>query len=139
METVNHECHVDIEVAKLLKEAGFDWEVERFYWYDKQERKYFLSLLRYNEQPKSNEYLAPTLEVAQRWLREVKNISVNITSTCYSEYEYIIRKINQSSHKDNVIYALTACRFYTYEAAQEAGIKTALEIILDKRRINYDI
>ena len=70
--------------------------------------------------------------LAQRWLREVKNISVDISSTRYSEWEYIIRKINQLSHNDNTILALTACRFYTHEEAQEAGIKKALEIILEK-------
>jgi hypothetical protein len=26
MERINNECHVSLEVAKLLKEAGFAWE-----------------------------------------------------------------------------------------------------------------
>ena len=130
---VNHECYVDLEVAKLLKEAGFDWEC--CYCYDA-ETKDFLDdnegEFNFNEGDDNNFYSASTLDVAQRWLREAKNISVDISSTRYSEWEYIIRKINQVNHNDNTIFALTACRFYTYEEALEAGINKALEIILDK-------
>ena len=84
METIYYEVYVSLEIAKLLKEAGFDWEVEKFWWYDKQDRKYILSILR----PKSNGYSAPTLEVAQRWLREVKtndsrcNCRIIFTDAC---------------------------------------------------------
>ena len=117
MEIINHEYCVSPEVAELLRKAGFDWEDysvahnidEQFHW----------------EIP---------LHIAQRWLREVKDISVDISSTCYSEYEYIIRKVNQSHYRDNTILALTACGFYTYEEAQEAGIKKALEMILEERK-----
>ena len=31
MTIINHECYVSLEVAKLLKAAGFDWEVSRWY------------------------------------------------------------------------------------------------------------
>ena len=34
METENHEYYVSLEVAKLLKEAGFDWEIMPFYTND---------------------------------------------------------------------------------------------------------
>jgi hypothetical protein len=110
---------VSLEVAKLLEEAGFNWGCREYYPTNFLTNRY-------------KEYAKPTLDVAQRWLREVKNISVDISSTCYSGWEYIIRKINQLNHKDNTILALTACRFYTYEEALEAGIKKALEIILEK-------
>ena len=31
METANHEYYVSLEVAKLLKEAGFNWKVRYMY------------------------------------------------------------------------------------------------------------
>ena len=50
---MNHECYVSLEVAKLLKEAGFDWECTH---------KYERSIIacRYED------YEKPTLSVAQR-------------------------------------------------------------------------
>ena len=132
METANHEYYVSPEVANLLEKAGFDWRCRKCY------NKGVLFDMEPDEiraqvpQHSSYDVLAPTLEVAQRWLREVKNLSVDISSTRYSEWEYIIRKINQANHNDNTIFALTACRFYTYEEAKEAGIKKALEIILEE-------
>ena len=31
METSNHECYISLDVAKLLKEAGFDWKCRCYY------------------------------------------------------------------------------------------------------------
>ena len=137
MKTINHECYVSLEVAKLLKKAGFNWECKMIH-FCYVEDDYMWNLEDNDKKARSIlelDYclLAPTLDVAQRWLREVKNISIAISSTNYSEYKYIIRKVNQSHYSDNTILALTACGFYTYEEAQEAGIKKALEIILEKR------
>lgn len=137
METINHEYYVSLEVAKLLKECGFKWLINTTYRdgvlvYQKNSLCDNFNGKRYENSTVYEFFSAPTLEVAQRWLREIKNISVDISSTCYSEWKYIIRKINQLNHKDNTILALTACGFYTYEEAQEAGIKKALEIILEK-------
>lgn len=115
MNNEKHETYCNYNLTNLLTKSGFDWQDyfvahsidEHFHW----------------EIP---------LHIAQRWLREVKNISVDISSTRYSEWEYIIRKINQLNNKDSTILALTACKFYTYEEALEAGIKKALELILEK-------
>ena len=132
MEIINHESYVSLEVAKLLKEAGFDWEV---------------NICRYNSSPdkvSSNGTLtsnfngyafqhiaisAPTLEVTQRWLREVKGYILEITAVrknpddvykTYIEYWYNIFEEGKCGHYD------------TYEEAQEAGIKKSLEMILEK-------
>ena len=135
MKTINHECYVSLEVAKLLKEVGFNWEVKTYYHYLSPYDEYNLEFdsisTNYNHLNNAD-FSAPTLDAAQRWLRDVKNIAVHISSTRYSEWEYIIRKINQLNYKDNTILALTACRFYTYEEALEAGIKKILEMILEK-------
>lgn len=31
MNTINHEYYISLEVAKLLKDAGFDWECRCYY------------------------------------------------------------------------------------------------------------
>ena len=123
METINHEVYVSLEIAKLLKEAGFDWEVEKFWWYDKQDKKYFLSILR----PKSNGYFAPTLDVAQRWLREAYHLHITIFSSSQKSWMFRITRPHQML--EDGVYGED---FYTYEEAQEAGIRKALEIILEK-------
>jgi len=137
METLNHEYYVSIEIAKLLEKAGFDWKCHGIYVLDSEnDPEYVFSTANFTNTSKEIEgYIrlrAPTLDVAQRWLREVKNISVDISSTKSSNWEYVIRKINQLNYKDNTILVLTACKFYTYEEAKKAGIKNALEMILEK-------
>ena len=133
MKTINHECYVDLEVAKLLKEAGFDWECEYAYMPSTEMGnvpfKHLHNRTNYNGL-QYEVYSAPTLDVAQRWLREVKNLILLIDITpsyCDGKpmsYKFVIH-ISCGNHiwgewKD------------TYEEAQEAGIKKALEIILEK-------
>lgn len=125
----NHEYYVSFEVAKLLKEAGFYWNCRGVYIGPKFLDVHITQVLNCTDYEVLK---APTLEIAQRWLREAKNLSVDTSSTRNSEWEYIIRKINQLNHNDNAILALTACRFYTCEEAQEAGIEKALEIALER-------
>lgn len=106
MTIINHECYISLEVAKLLKKAGFDWEREtcyigksgRPYKYHKffnwnMPRKYFEKYGSDNlfhafiSQKKTNSFIsAPTLEVAQRWLREEYNLFAIV------EYDYHERR-----------------------------------------------
>ena len=111
MEIINHECYVSLEVAKLLKEAGFDWECREYY------PSSFMAC-RYEE------YAKPTLEVAQRWLREVMKMEVFV-EPFVGFYKYAVEEL-----KENGVYS--DGRGESYEEAQEAGIKKALEIILEK-------
>ena len=147
METVNHECYVSLEVAKLLKEAGFDWECETCYM-GKSKRAYkYNKYFNWNlprkdfeiegsdnlfhsfiNQKKTNHFVsAPTLDVAQRWLREVKNYEIFVVVKFLADKEYIARVETNISGYSTDIYKF-------YEEAQEAGIKKALEMILDKEK-----
>ena len=132
METANHECYVSLEVAKLLKEAGFVWEVQNYY---SKLSRYQGKLLwlscgcKYKENINTNQnrYSAPTLDVAQRWLRETHNLHITIFSS--SQESWMFRITKQHEKLENGVYGED---FYTYEEAQEAGIKKALELILEK-------
>ena len=138
-----HENYVSLEVAKLLKEAGFDWECNEFWmrYIDGDGDKlnytdeFYLkngNSLNWNDNVQSMSYdkpdvvirfSAPTLSVAQKWLREVKG------------YEIYVRK-SELYYGDYIFYLNGACyvhqHFLTYEEAQEAGIKKCLTLILEK-------
>ena len=145
MKIVNHEYYVSLEIAKLLKEAGFDWKCEHPYFNgvfdsDSYEPDNFLDT--------TYQIAAPTLDVAQRWLREVKLCFVNVNidvddNEC--EYTIVVEPFTckyiiegfpycNNSPGDDYIRNAHGDREYfnTYEEAQEAGIKKALEIILEK-------
>ena len=76
METMNHECYVSLEVAKLLKEAGFDWECTHYYSVNMLHEpnngfihiyRQYKALFYDHNRTKMPVYSAPTLDVAQRW------------------------------------------------------------------------
>ena len=130
METANHECYVSLEVAKLLKKAGFDWKV-RYMYRNNNPTLCICTESPYRNVPKLNkcpmywQYAAPTLEIAQRWLREEKNYEIFVVVKFLADKEYIARvETNISGYSTNI--------YKFYEEAQEAGIKKALEMILEK-------
>ena len=139
MDTINHECYVSLEVAKLLKEAGFDWECKEYY-YNFATTGWSLSFddnfVNWNSW--SERYIsAPTLDVAQRWLREVKHldISIHYDPTIKSQpYVYFIYDVEEKFNDilgiiSPITHSYSDGYFYKYEEAQEEGIKKALEII----------
>jgi len=138
METINHECYVSLEVAKLLKQAGFDWRCRAAYrdgvflnqenlLYDNYNGK------QYEKSVRHKFFSAPTLDVAQRWLREVKNIQIMASPLSGSKnWTPLIAKDFWLLHEDISGIALTPENFDTYEEAKETGIKKALELILEK-------
>lgn len=76
-----HETYVNFEQSQILNELGFDWECSNGYyihaWMDEPR---FASYDDCEKEAESYDgtdfYPAPTLAVAQKWLREVKGIAV---------------------------------------------------------------
>ena len=132
METINHEYYISLEVAQLLKQAGFDWRCRKCYnngvLFDMESDE----IREQCPQHSSYDVLAPTLDVAQRWLRVVKEIHLYVRPIL-DEHKYVVTVV-----VDDLMWGQvndnngTSKRFNTYEEAQEAGIKKALEIILEK-------
>ena len=137
MKTIGREYYVSLEMAKLLKEAGFNRSC-----------KYAYVITPAGDMPTGEEGMlieyvedvnwivkAPTLDVAQRWLREEKDVEVNVLCVYIGDnkkYSYVVfrGKYNRETIDEG---------FDTYEAAQEAGIKKALEMILkngEDKKIN---
>lgn len=131
MKTINHEYYVSYEIAKLLKELGFDWECNYHYANSNMLCHGFC-----NNDPIFKVIMsAPTLEVAQRWLREIKGVHMCVKADAASiNCKYFVTVIISDTKWGNVQNEnkKTILLFNTYEEAQEAGIKKALEIILEK-------
>ena len=139
IETINHEYYVSLEVAKLLKEAGFNQEVNHSYpdreSLDNSCSGYMEDLSFYHNlnDGKYGGMSAPTLEIAQRWFREVKNIDVYIFPTTNTKRECVYQVgIKTFGRTLWLPWQPSTTEYATYEEAQEAGIKKALEIILEK-------
>ena len=116
-----HENYVNLETAKLLKEAGFDWI------------EYCIS-----HSPNDEWHWEIPLHIAQKWLREVKNIFLSVyrmpASSLFDRYfcsiyvmeeDYDKRLYNENSES-------TFGHGKTYEDALESGIKECLTLILDE-------
>ena len=125
-----HETYVSLEVAKLLKEAGFDWEVNTCRYNSSPNKISSNGTLASNFNGYAFQHIAisaPTLEVAQKWLREVKGYSIYVTRGGYKIY--VLDENDPTGFRKT--YELNS--ILSYEEAQEAGIKKALETILKER------
>lgn len=130
MVRINNECYVSLEVAKLLKKEGFDWKCNGVFLSEDGTQYTFIKMDAAwdSNNSKYNQYniSAPTLDVVQRWLREVKGYSIYPTRGGYKIY---VLDINDSAGFSRT-YELNSN--LTYEESQESGIKKALELILKK-------
>lgn len=123
----NHEVYVSQELATLLKKAGFDWECRKIYYcYHEDGDKWELDDNYMNHQrilKLDSCLLAPTLSVAQRWMREVMGINVEVMYLFNPCNYYFARACHFS---DNSILRIDGCSSKIYELALEAGIVSAL-------------
>ena len=125
------EAYVSFEIAKLLKEKGFDENTLMVYMsygdLCKCNRYDSIRNSNYNDITKNYfECTAPTHQMAMRWLREVHNIDI-----CVFPYQadYISYSYKVKIYKNKEIY-LTITDSKTYEDAVEAALKYCLENLI---------
>ena len=107
------EEHVTLETAKLLKEKGF------------LQRKYFINVSTLHNCYK---YLSvPPQSVVQRWLRETKDLHIEI-SYMYENY-WIYDILTIPNHDLVGLSDRPIIHYKSYEEALEAGIQEALKLI----------
>lgn len=111
------EAYVSFEVAKLLKEKGFNWECE--YCYNLP-----------NNNPYSNadykvSYPKPTHQMAMAWLREVHHIAINIGWGEIFEDQYKWWCIVLNMDNCDILYEIN--HHASYEEAVEEALKYTLE------------
>ena len=123
------EDYVSFETAKLLKEKGFDEGVlftinrEGFQQYPKNLEFEYL----HNSEVSADEYAAPTLQMAMKWLREKYNIHIEPRYFPMPNiYRYVI--IHSPATFENI--DSHPQYFNTYEEACEAAIKYCLENLI---------
>lgn len=121
---------VTLETAKLLKEKGFKEDVFTFYEVDCVEGDMILSET-YDESENFNEkkdcLSAPSQSIAQKWLRETKNLHIGISYMYENYWLYDILTI--PTHDLIGLSDRPIFRYNTYEEALEAGLQEALKLI----------
>ena len=121
------ETLVSFEVAKLLKEKGFNiWQNSFYNGIELEEFDYNRDGATYFDNPKydnENTIYAPTLSLAQKWLREVHNIHIQIIFLpINNRFIFAIYKYGKEDIESVLEYE-------TYELALEAALQEALKLI----------
>lgn len=122
------EDYVSYEVAKLLKEKGFDESTSMVYtsYGDlcKLNRYDSIRNSNYNDITKNYfEYTAPTHQMAMKWLREEYGISIEISALKCHHWVYTIYKLLEV----RVVEVWNDGTYVSYESATNDALKYCLE------------
>ncbi len=127
------EDYVSFETAKLLKEKGFDEDIDL--WYDENGDMFFQHKyeIKYDWRVRQGLkiYQRPTIQMAMKWLREVRNISIVIEPHAY---DYINEKNSSYVFStwlgDNYYENPLTKDFPSYEETCEMAIKYCIENLI---------
>lgn len=121
------EDYVSFETAKLLKDKGFPQGTFRCHYIidGNSHYKSFENRCGFGDY----DIIAPTLQIAMKWLREVHNIYIEITPSSKTN-EFIVDsyRIDIVTKTFDTIYVSSG--YDTYEQACEAAIKYCLENLI---------
>ena len=122
------EAYVSFETAKLLKEKGFNEECFALYNPDGVLIQSGIRLNNIQVGRVKGSYSAPTQQMAMRWLREVRNIHIDIcsiydTNRWLYQVFVITPRTARNSYVDKILYT-------SYEKAVESAIKYCLEHLI---------
>lgn len=121
------EDYVSFETAKLLKEKGFDWEVHRSYLVNDN----CFAPADVNDLPYRKDAIRiPTLQMAMKWLREEKDIQIEISIVGTDTWESPTKWIYGFRCQTKDIIDRRNADFSSYEEACEAAIKYCLEKLI---------
>ena len=134
---------VSSEIAEKLKTLGFDEPC--FGWYEYDEDGEFLTLLQgcnrkhyrhvngyfgvLKQDLHTTKTLAPLHQQAQKWLREIHNIHINIKHRPHSQKFCFNITGDYQLGNDGELFSNIFSSYNTYELALEEGIKQALLLI----------
>lgn len=120
------EAYVSFEVAKLLKEKGFDYDGVCNHYYKASNNTLLLKPTDRNID--TTYYSAPTHQMALAWLRE-KGYCIEPYVTAY-RYGFTISKIPTGSHVSDNEDCYPNYKFENYEVALEAALKYLLKYLI---------
>ncbi len=123
---IKSEDYVSLEVAKMLKEKGFDEPCE-YYISENTGQVFYKGRLKPFKEEGHIVFLCPTLYEAQKWLRQSKCIHIEVI---YMIGNYWIYEMLTIPHH-NLTGASDRgdARYENYEKALNAGILEALKLI----------
>lgn len=126
------EDYISFDTAKLLKDKEFNIPLLTFYITDEERKESDFQIMAFTDDKIDNNYsdhcyLAPTLQMAMKWLREIHDCPIEILwnwdadSQC-SDWYFV-------HHME--LKPLPRIQYYeTYEEAAEAAIKYCLENLI---------
>ena len=131
------EDYVSFETAKLLKDKGFNERLLTFYITDEFKKGGCFQLMAFTDDKIDNNhsdhcYLAPTLQMAMKWLREVQNLFIfPFPQVNTSKFWVEIYQLSDNQEWENLYCESIDLQDYsTYEQACEAAIKYCLENLI---------
>ena len=145
------EFFIDFADASVLKQLGFDWDIPTCYKVNEKDAEVYMYHSPFNwnmprdlyekygsdnlfhayitEDDEQIEYIsAPTLDLVQRWLRDIHKLYISILPV--SNNAWLFRIENHQQANDEIY---NGGDFETYEDTQEVAIKKCLEIIQSKK------
>ena len=125
------EDYVSFEVAKLLKEKGFDCLCHSYFRKDNPNNLVKETCgTNWNDTPFFTS--RPTLQMAMKWLREKHNIVVEPFIREDTKYVWYIHRIETKFNKKYLVFCWGSKnnKYERYEEACEAAIKYCLENLI---------
>ena len=130
------EDYVSFEIAKLLKEKGFDENTPVNYFVgDDKSRGCVVGEMIYHQRAEEDTHLiaCPTLQMAMKWLRKVHNIHIELNPICTGDsnedlewhYGWAVRTTIFTDR-----WKRHDAEHISYEQACEAAIKYCLENLI---------
>lgn len=126
------EDYVSFEVAKLLKEKGFNWDCITYYVNSEPNDIKYSMLFENNNTWEDRCCSAPTHQMAYKWLREVHKVHISIYPfnrelPVIDEFYYTCDiATNELSSKEGHLRGV----WKTYEEAVEVALKYTLENLI---------
>ena len=141
------EDYVSFETAKLLKEKGFDAECHSHYYpchypdgsieYHRDKSAQSRTKIWYNVYSLKNlpkdHYLAPTIQMAMKWLRETHDFNVNTELNIHGYFcslSHIVRDLSGHIIDIEDSEAWETAYYDSYEQAVESAVKYCLENLI---------
>lgn len=114
------EDYCSYEVAKLLKDKGFNEDIHTVY--EPTFNKFFNYPLKPNSY--SNVIAAPTHQMVMKWLREMFHIHIRLINSSDESYKFEIYPMTGK-------YRCKCFEDYTYYSSYEEAVEAALKYVLE--------
>jgi len=129
---MSQEAYCSFEVARLLKENGFDWDCITYYVDSEPNDVKYSMLFENNTTWEERCCSAPTHQIAMKWLMEKYNIYISIQPDFPSDKNYKMCWCWSANmlHENCISMKGFQCYIETYKDAVEAALKYSLENLI---------